>query len=34
MLRVKVSHDFKQTYDSCSIMVFKDLTHWPRPASS
>ena len=28
--RVKVSHDFKQTYDSCSIMVFKDLTHWAK----
>ena len=30
VLRVKVSHDFKQTYDSCSIMVFKDMTHWAK----
>ena len=30
VLRVKVSHDFKQTYDSCSIMVFKDLIHWAK----
>lgn len=26
VLRVKVSHDFKDTYDSASVMVMKDLT--------
>ena len=30
VLRVKVSHDFKYTYDSASIMVLKDMTHWAK----
>ncbi|NIK69934.1 DUF1349 domain-containing protein [Paenibacillus sp. BK720] len=30
VMRVKVSHDFKDTYDSASIMVMKDLTHWAK----
>ncbi len=30
VLRVKVSHDFKDTYDSCSIMVMQDMTHWAK----
>ena len=28
VLRVKVSHDFKDTYDSASGMVMKDLNCW------
>lgn len=30
VLRVKVHLDFRDTYDSCSIMVMKDLTHWAK----
>lgn len=30
VMRVKVSHDFKDTYDSSSIMVFQDETHWAK----
>ena len=30
VLRVKVSHDFKDTYDSASVMVMKDLTCWAK----
>lgn len=30
VLRVKVSHDFLYTYDSCSIMVMKDMTNWAK----
>ncbi|WP_336774331.1 DUF1349 domain-containing protein [Paenibacillus sp. MMO-58] len=30
VMRVKVSHEFKDTYDSSSIMVMKDLTHWAK----
>jgi hypothetical protein len=30
VLRVKVAHDFKDTYDSASIMVLKDLTVWAK----
>ena len=30
VLRAKVSHAFKDTYDSCSIMVFQDATHWAK----
>ncbi|MGO4107553.1 DUF1349 domain-containing protein [Paenibacillus sp. YAF4_2] len=30
VMRVKVSHDFKDTYDSASIMVMKDMTHWAK----
>lgn len=30
VMRVKVSLDFKDTYDSSSIMVMQDLTHWAK----
>ena len=30
VMRVKVSHDFKDTYDSASIMVLKDLKCWAK----
>lgn len=30
VMRVKVAHDFKDTYDSASIMVLKDLTVWAK----
>lgn len=30
VLRVKVSHEFKDTYDSCSIMMMQDMTHWGK----
>ena len=30
VLKVKVSHDFKETYDSASIMVMADDSHWAK----
>ena len=30
ILKVKVSHDFKETYDSASVMVMVDDTHWAK----
>lgn len=30
MLKVKVSHDFKDTYDSSSVMVMKDIDTNPQ----
>ena len=30
VLKVKVSHDFKDTYDSASIMVMVDLQNWAK----
>lgn len=30
VLKVKVSHDFKETYDSASVMVMKDLSCWAK----
>ncbi|MCR8656870.1 DUF1349 domain-containing protein [Paenibacillus endoradicis] len=30
VMRVKVSHDFKDTYDATSIMVLKDSTVWAK----
>mgnify|MGYP001044981439 FL=1 len=30
VLTVKVSHDFKDTYDSASVMVMKDLNCWAK----
>lgn len=30
VMRVKVSHDFKDIYDSASIMVMKDLSYWAK----
>ncbi|MDL2250029.1 DUF1349 domain-containing protein [Lachnospiraceae bacterium OttesenSCG-928-J05] len=30
VLKVKVSHDFKDIYDSASVMVMKDLTCWAK----
>ena len=27
ILKVKVSHDFKETYDSASVMVMVDVSH-------
>ncbi len=30
VLKVKVSHDFKDTYDSASVMVMKDNTCWAK----
>ena len=30
VLRVKVSHDFKDTYDSASVMVMVDLKNWAK----
>mgnify|MGYP003370618626 FL=1 len=30
ILKVKVSHDFKDTYDSASVMVMKDMSCWAK----
>ncbi len=30
VLTAKVSHDFKETYDSASIMVMHDMTNWAK----
>ncbi len=30
VLRVKVSHDFKDTYDSSSVMIMKDMQNWAK----
>lgn len=30
VLQVKVSHDFKDTYDSKSIMVMQDMKNWAK----
>ena len=30
VLTVKVSHDFKDTYDSSSLMVMEDLKNWEK----
>lgn len=30
VLKVKVSHEFKDTYDSASVMVMKDNTYWAK----
>ena len=30
VLKVKVTHDFKDTYDSASVMVMKDLSCWAK----
>ena len=30
VMRVKVSHDFKDTYDSASIMVMQDMKNWAK----
>lgn len=30
MLKVKVSHAFKETYDSASIMVMQDMKNWAK----
>jgi regulation of enolase protein 1 (concanavalin A-like superfamily) len=30
IMKVKVSHDFKDMYDSSSIMVMQDMTHWAK----
>jgi len=30
VMKVKVSHDFKDTYDASSIMVMQDTTHWAK----
>lgn len=30
VMRVKVSHDFKDTYDSASIMVMQDMRNWAK----
>ena len=30
VLKVKVSHDFKDTYDSSSVMVMKDMQNWAK----
>ncbi|WP_459481402.1 DUF1349 domain-containing protein [Clostridium saccharoperbutylacetonicum] len=30
IMRVKVSHDFKDMYDSSSIMIMQDMTHWAK----
>ena len=30
VLKVKVSHDFKDTYDSASVMVMVDLQNWAK----
>ena len=30
ILKVKVSHDFKETYDSASVMVMADDSHYHR----
>lgn len=30
VMKVKVSHDFKDTYDSSSVMVMKDMQNWAK----
>lgn len=30
VLRVKVSHGFRDTYDSASVMVMQDMEHWAK----
>ena len=30
VLKAKVSHEFKETYDSASIMVMHDMTNWAK----
>ena len=30
VLKVKVSHDFKDTYDSASVMVMQDMKNWAK----
>lgn len=30
VMKVQVSHDFKDTYDSASIMVMKDIKNWAK----
>lgn len=30
VLRTKVTHAFESVYDSCSIMVMQDMTHWAK----
>ena len=30
VLKVKVSHDFKDTYDSASLMVMEDANNWAK----
>lgn len=30
VMKVKVSHDFKDTYDSASVMVMKDMQNWAK----
>lgn len=30
VLKVKVSHDFKETYDSASVMIMADDSHWAK----
>lgn len=30
VLKVKVSHDFRETYDSASVMVMQDLKNWAK----
>ena len=30
VLRVKVSHEFKDTYDSASVMVMQDMNCWAK----
>lgn len=30
IMKVKVSHDFKDMYDSSSIMIMHDITHWAK----
>lgn len=32
VLKVKVSHDFKDTYDSASLMVMEDANNWAKAA--
>lgn len=34
VLKVKVSHDFKDTYDSASVMVMQDMKNWAKAALS
>ena len=30
VLKVKVSHEFKETYDSASVMVMQDMKNWAK----
>ena len=30
VLKVKVSHEFRETYDSASVMVMHDMTNWAK----